>query len=55
MADVFKTGQAVKVIAPPYRTGHVIAVQGTGINAQVTVALTGWHPVTYRPAELEHA
>jgi len=54
MAAVFRVGDAVQVLAPPQRKGHVRAVQGSGANAQVTVALIGWHPVTFRPAQIQH-
>jgi len=54
VAAVFKVGQAVQQAAAPHRKGHVRAVSGSGINAQITVNLTGWHPVTLHPAELVH-
>ena len=52
MAAVFKAQDHVQEIASPHRKGYVRAVAGTGPNAQVVVNLTGWHPVTFKPAQL---
>jgi hypothetical protein len=54
VAAVFKVGQAVQVIAPPQRKGHVIATAGTGLNARITVSLTGWAPATFTPSQIQH-
>lgn len=54
MAAVFRVPQRVQEAAAPHRKGTVKAVQGSGENARITVALDGWHPVTFHPAQLVH-
>jgi hypothetical protein len=53
MAAKFKAGNEVQQVASPYRKGRVMAVRGSGLNARITVALTGWHPVTFTPAQIK--
>ena len=48
----FKAGQRVQMIAPPHRKGIVAAVTGSGASALITVNFPGWHPVSFRPAQL---
>jgi hypothetical protein len=42
----------VRELAPPHRTGTVIAVIGTGARAVIWVALTGWHPVSFTAGQI---
>jgi hypothetical protein len=53
MATTFRPGNHVQQIAAPYRKGYVRAVSRTGINARITVAFTGWHPVTVTPSQIK--
>ena len=49
----FKAGNQVQEIAPPHRKGRVKATKGSGPNERITVALTGWHPVTFTPSQIK--
>jgi hypothetical protein len=49
----FKVGNPVQEIAPPHRKGTVRAVKGSGLQADVTVNLTGWHPVTLKASQIK--
>jgi hypothetical protein len=48
----WRIGRQVQEIVPPYLTGHIKAVQGTGYNARITVTVPGRGPVTLRPYQL---
>ena len=48
-----KVGNPVQEIAPPHRKGAVRAVKGSGPQANVTVNLTGWHPVTLKAFQIK--
>jgi hypothetical protein len=54
--DIFQVrwrpGRRVQEIAPPHRKGVIIAVQGTGGNASITVALFGHGAHNFRPGQL---
>jgi hypothetical protein len=54
MAAVFKARQRVQEVAAPHRKGTVRNADGTGLNATIWVDLDGWHPVPYKPAQIEH-
>ena len=49
--QTWRIGRAVQVKATG-RTGRIRAVQGTGINAVIVVAVTGGTPTSFRPAQL---
>ena len=50
----FKVGQHVQEVAAPHRKGYVRAIRGSGPSSHITVALTGLHPVDFRPAQIVH-
>lgn len=50
--QTWRIGRRVQEKAAPHRKGSIKARQGTGANAQITVALDGRPPAKFRPAQL---
>lgn len=53
MAIPFRRSQRVREVIAPFRHGTISVVVGVGVNAVIIVNLDNWHPVRFRPSQLE--